>query len=736
MSYETLPAVVRRQATLPRLGASFAGITLGLLPIVLPCFVIGLQLCTVPALAAPGGSRSAAMEPIVAGGRDWPQYRGVEGAGVARGVELAPSWPEGGPPEVFRRPIGSGFAGVAAVGGRLYTMAAEGDQEVLLALDAANGETAWQVPLGERFVSDLGDGPRATPTVVGDTVYAVSAKVRLVAVATADGSVRWSRDFPAELGAAVPRFGFSPSPLVLGDLLILEVGGSAEGQAIVALDRHTGETRWTADSGPAGAGTPILVELAGVPQLVFHRRPDLVSLSLDGEVLWRHPSALDAIVMPVALAGDRLFVSSATMGRGGVMLRVAKGDAGWQVSEEWVQGRMRNHFNTAVHWDGVLYGFDNATLRAVDAADGTLLWAARGFGKGSVLAADGKLVVYGDDGTLALVDASREAYVERGRFQATEGRSWTSPTLAGNLLVVRDHDEIAAFDVSPAAVPAAAALAAGVATAPVRPAATPAPAVELPESAEAVAERYATARGGLATWRAVEALRLRGTWATFSVVHPFVLLRQRAAGGDLYRVEHEFLGGPFLRGRDADGLWWQTAALGAPEAGPIGIEAYVPHLEREAALEPALLGWRDKGIRLELLGGGEVDGRTTVDLRLTFPQPEGAEGEPRSEVWHLDPVTALEVAVDSRVADYTQGQDPFDRRTYYGDFRPVPTGDGDAAIVIPFEVSHEFGARLEEIAVESVEVDPALPEGAFTRPPAPPEAATAAEEVAAAGDEG
>jgi outer membrane protein assembly factor BamB len=670
----------------------------------------GLTVLTI-LLSAPADADSTPA-PEATSAAEWPQYRGQERDGVSRVSGLARGWGEAGPARVFKRSLGAGFSGMAVAGGRVFTLAAPAEAEELFCLDVASGATLWSRPLGERFTNELGDGPRSTPTVVGDTVYAVSSRMRLVAVAVADGTPRWERDLVETFGGKVPRFGFAPSPLVVGDLLVLEAGGGP-GKGVAALDRKTGEVRWTALDGGAGSSSALLAKIGGVDQILFHRPTEVVALSLDGQVLWRHPSAPDAIVMPLVLPEGRVFVSTATMEKGGVLVEVSKTADGFSTRELWSQFRLRNHFNTAVHLDGVIYGFDNATLRAVDAATGELRWAARGYGKGSLVAGDGLLFVLGDDGLLALVEASPEAYRELGRVQALGGRSWTSPTLAGHLLVVRDHDEIAAFDVrrggAAVAAPASSAVPA------TRPRALPATGEA---TVETVVERYTTARGGLEAWRRAVGMRLEGVWATFSEPVPFVWVRRRGEP-DHYRLEHRMLGYPFLRGRDEGGLWWQTLVLDAPQPVPPGIPEYLPQLEWEALFEPPLLAWWEKGLRVELVGAGEVDGKPTVDLRVTWPGSGEEAG--RSQLWHLDPETGLELTVDDIVVDATQGPGSFNRRTFFGDFRPVE------GLVLPHRVSMEFGARLEEIEVERVEVLPELPAAAVARPVVAPEEKPAGE---------
>lgn len=388
--------------------------------------------------------------PFLAHAGDWSEYRGPGRHGVNDESGLLSSWAERAPRELWRRPIGIGYSAVSVADGRLYTMETAGEEEAVVCLDAATGETLWQTAIGPSGSSDMqDDGPRATPTVVDGTVYTASSAARLVALSAADGRVLWERDLQEH--GAPPRFGYSTSPLVDGDLVLVETGGAAENPGVVAFDRATGEPRWTALEGPAGYSSPIAIDLGGRRQYVFFRRvnAEVVSLDADGGVLWRHPTTgLAIITTPIFLPPDRIFVASADDVFGGLMLRVSAIEDGFEVAEVWSERLMRNHFNTSVVIDGFLYGFDNGTLRCLDATTGEMRWAKRGFGKGSVVASGDLLFVLGDDGTLALVRADSEAFEELGRVQAMTGRSWTAPSLAHGRLYLRDFDELVAYDVS------------------------------------------------------------------------------------------------------------------------------------------------------------------------------------------------------------------------------------------------------------------------------------------------
>ena len=218
--------------------------------------------------------------------------------------------------------------------------------------------------------------------------------------------------------------------------------------------------------------------------------------------------------------------------------------------------------------------------------------------------------------------------------------------------------------------------------------------------APTVIERYLEARGGAELWRALDSLEITGTYAAFSFYEPFRLIRKR---GDRYRLDYVVLESPAIRARGPEGAWGKDPLL-FPEATRIVEDPYKAQYERESLFGLVLLDAGSRGIAVEVLGEGEVEGRPTVDLRLAFP-------DDREEIWHLDAETWLEVAVDSQVIDHTQGTTPMRRRTFYDDFREV------GGLVVPFQVDHEFGARLEAMTIEQVRVNPELDAAEFTAPP-------------------
>ncbi|MCZ6727399.1 MAG: PQQ-like beta-propeller repeat protein [Acidobacteria bacterium] len=375
---------------------------------------------------------------------DWPRYRGPTGDARSPETGLLTEWPADGPPEVWRAELGDGYSGMAVSGGRLYTLFGSGRDEIAVCLDAASGREIWRVRIDSNRGDDQGDGPRSTPTVDGDHVYVLGASAKLYALDAATGATRWRVDLPEQLGARVPRWGVSTSPLVEDDLLVVDVGGRP-GYSLVAFDKRTEPVRLHANDDVPGYSTPLAITVGGQRQVVSFSGTELVAVAAaDGELLWRHPwrTSYDVnAAMPVFLPPNRLFISSG-YDTGAAVLEIGERS----VREVWRSRVMKNHFNSSVLVDGYLYGFDNGTLKCLDSASGEEQWAQRGFAKGSLLYADGRLVILSERGLLALADADPRQYTERSRFQLFKTKTWTMPSLAGGRLFVRDQEELVALN--------------------------------------------------------------------------------------------------------------------------------------------------------------------------------------------------------------------------------------------------------------------------------------------------
>ena len=384
---------------------------------------------------------------------DWPQFRGINRDGVSLETGLLQSWPEGGPEEVWRRPLGEGYSGISIVDERIYTMYAadhEGEPtEFAAAFEADTGKEVWRVPVGKRYDNNFGNGPRSTPTVDGKRVFVLGSYGNLAALATRDGSEQWRLNLPEAFGGKVPHFGFCMSTLVDGARLVVE-GGGPEGKAYAALDKTSGEVQWTFGNPPdegAGYSSPIAVEMNGERRYVYVLGDKMMCIDDKGNEVWSHPWPYpgETHAMPIFIPPNKIYASGAE-GVGAVVVQVDESGGQTKVEEVWKSRLMKNHFSSSIFHDGHIYGFDNATLRCISAQGGEAKWAKRGFGKGSLILADGHLIVLSDNGTLALVQATPEAYTEKGRVQALKGRSWTAPTLANGRLYLRNHEEMVSYD--------------------------------------------------------------------------------------------------------------------------------------------------------------------------------------------------------------------------------------------------------------------------------------------------
>ena len=401
--------------------------------------IIATGVCV---LAAPGAS--AEMDGL----GDWPQWRGPNRDGVSAELGITRDWPRKGPPVVWRQPLGIAYSSVSVVGSRLYTMMATETEEFAVCLEVADASEIWRAKTGPRFDNDRGSGPRSTPTVHDGKVYVLSASGVLHALNAEDGASIWSRDFVAEFGSNPPGWGFSGSPLIEGDLVMIESGGP-DGNALAAFHKHSGEPAWTADSGEAAYSSSVAVTFGGVRQVLFLTPRALISVApTDGAVLWNYdwPDGIN-IATPLFVPDDLVFVS-ASYDKGSAVVRMTEADGRIGVEEVWASRVMRNHFNSSVLLDGYLYGFDNANLKCIEAATGDEMWShPRELGKGSLIRAGDRLIALGEEGKLVLAEATPRKYNELATTQMMRGRCWTPPTLAHGRLYLRNQTELVCLDV-------------------------------------------------------------------------------------------------------------------------------------------------------------------------------------------------------------------------------------------------------------------------------------------------
>lgn len=419
----------------------------------LSVYLMGCFLgATVAAAAGPGSAASQ-------GTRDWPQWRGPHRDAVSAETGILKEWPAAGPPVLWRIPVGEGFSSISVADGRLFTLWDEGSAQYLVSLDAENGKELWRYEVGKSFRNNYGNGPRSTPAVDGGVVYAVSTGARLFAVDAREGRKLWSHDLPAEYGARPPAYGYSSSPIVEGGNLVVEVGGGP-GHAFMAFDKSNGDLVWASQDDAAAYSSPFAATIGGVRQVVFFSASGLFALAADdGRLLWTYDWSSSCpqtgiptnVAQPIFIAPDKIFLSGGYGTKtGSAVLRVRRFGEELRAETLWQSEQMRNQVNSSVYFDGHVYGFDVAIMKAIDASTGEEKWKARGFERGSLLEADGHLIVLGENGRLALVEATAEGYREKASFQALHGKSWTMPTLAGGRLYLRNQTEMVSLDLSAA----------------------------------------------------------------------------------------------------------------------------------------------------------------------------------------------------------------------------------------------------------------------------------------------
>jgi outer membrane protein assembly factor BamB len=381
---------------------------------------------------------------------EWPQFLGPTRDGRSADANLIEGWLRGPLRVVWRSPIGVGYSGLAVVGESLYGLDSEEGDEFVFARRTDDGRERWRVRTATSPRDVYGGlGPRVTPSVAGGRVFLVSAEGDALCLDARDGRVVWRRSLRAELGWRPPAEGTAASPLV-ADRRVYLMNGGTNGRAFLALDASTGAPVWAAqDDRPSYASAVRM----GAAQVLFLGGSALFSLEAGtGRLLWRYPWATPDWVnaaTPLVIAPDRVFLSSGN-DQGAALLRVREGAGGPLAEVLWRNREMKNHFNNSVEHEGVLYGFDNAILKALDVERGTTLWRERGFGKGSLLCVGEHLVVLGEEGELALVEPGREGLRVKARQPVLEGRSWTPPSIAGGRVYLRGLSEVVALGPPPA----------------------------------------------------------------------------------------------------------------------------------------------------------------------------------------------------------------------------------------------------------------------------------------------
>jgi outer membrane protein assembly factor BamB len=383
-------------------------------------------------------------------GAIWPGFRGPNRDSVIPGIKIDTDWSKSPPVELWRQKIGPGWSSFAVRGDCVYTQEQRGDDEDVSCYKLTDGKLVWRHRDAARFwESNGGAGPRGTPTVSTDRVFTLGATGIVNALDASTGAVVWSRNAASDTGATDPGWGFTSSPLVVGDKVIVAAAGR-----LVAYDVATGDPRWFGPANGGGYSSPHLATIHGVPQVLLLRGARTTSVApADGTLLWEYswqPSV--SIVQPALAAdGDVLIAAGDAMGGMGIRrVSVAHGEGGWTVEERWTSRGLKPYFNDFVVHKGLAFGFDGNILACIDLEDGTRKWKGGRYGNGQLvlLRDQDLLLVLSEEGELALVRATPDQFTELARFPALNSKTWNHPVLAGDVLLVRNGEEMAAFRLS------------------------------------------------------------------------------------------------------------------------------------------------------------------------------------------------------------------------------------------------------------------------------------------------
>ena len=391
---------------------------------------------------------------LTTGEHDWPQFLGPNRDATIAGPTIARDWKENPPRELWRKPIGAGWSSFAIVGDYAFTQEQRGPQELVTCYRLADGKLQWAHAEAVHFSERLGgEGPRATPTVHEGKVYAMGATGILNCVDGSTGRSIWRHDVVGETGAIELMYGVSCSPLVVGSVVVVSIGGP-NGNLLVAYDKDSGEKVWSAGNDPVSYGSPVLLTLHGVEQIVTVNAGSIVGHDAnDGRILWSLPWPEGRndphVAQPIRVGANRLLVSMA-YSVGSMAFEVQNTEGAWSAERLWTERTLRAKITVPVVYDGYVYGLDEGYLQCIDPADGKRMWRkqrSQNYGHGQVLLVGDLLLVQSEQpGELALVEPTPQEHRELARIPAMEGKSWNYPAVSGRTLLVRNAEEMVCFE--------------------------------------------------------------------------------------------------------------------------------------------------------------------------------------------------------------------------------------------------------------------------------------------------
>lgn len=407
-----------------------------------PAMAAAVASNTTPAIAPPDAPKTEA----VMAEAEWPGFRGPNRDGVIRHVQIKTDWNQSPPSQMWRRPVGPGWSSFSVRGDLLYTQEQRGDEEIVGCYRVSTGEPVWRHKDPIRFYeSNGGAGPRGTPTIDGNRIYALGATGMLNALNATTGKLLWQHNAATDTRREVPMWGISSSPLIVDDHVIVSLYGT-----LAAYDKMTGAAKWVGPIHGGSYSSPHLVTVNGVTQVVILSAPGAVAVNpKDGSLLWEHKWEGGAIVQPGITADGDILINgmAATGGLGTRRLAIKQNGDAWQIDERWTSNGLKPYFNDLVVHKGHAYGFDGAILSAIDLSDGKRKWKGGRYGNGQMvlLADQDLLLVISEEGELALVSATPDAYQEIAKMPALNAKTWNHPVIVNDVLLLRNGEEMVAY---------------------------------------------------------------------------------------------------------------------------------------------------------------------------------------------------------------------------------------------------------------------------------------------------